>query len=238
MRRSWLRPVALLALIVGGLALVRWGPLAETVRPEAVAGFFRDLGGPWWAPVAFVGLYVFGTTFGVPGSALTLAGGAIFGVALGTAVNWLGATLGATLAFVAARALGREWVARFLRGRAASLDERIGSHGFRTVLYLRLIPLVPFNGLNFGAGITRVRARDYVLATALGIVPGCVVYTYFADALIRGSAEARTSAFINFAIAAAALVAFTLLTDFVRRRIERRTAAGRRPAEGAGGSDS
>lgn len=203
--------------------LVRWGPLARYVEPEAIANFFRGLGGPSWAPALFVFAYVLGTAVGVPGTALTLAGGAIFGVGFGSALNWAGAVVGALLAFLVARHLGREWVARFLRGRVATLDERVGEHGFRAILYLRLIPLVPFNGLNFGAGLTRVRLRDYVLATAVGIVPGTIVYTYFADALIQGSREARARALVNFAIAAAVLIAFTFLTEQVRRRIARGT---------------
>lgn len=221
MRRPWIKPLALVVLVAGGFLLVRWGPLARYVEPQEIAGFLRGLGSASWAPVVFVGVYVVGTALGLPGSVLTLAGGAVFGVFLGSALNWLGATLGALVAFLAARYLGRETVARVLRGRVAALDEKVGEHGFRAVLYLRLIPLVPFNGLNFGAGLTRVRLRDYALATAVGIVPGTIVYTYFADALIQGSSEARARALVNFAIAAAALIAFTLVTERVRRRIAR-----------------
>lgn len=230
MRRFGWKPLALVVLIAGGLLLVR-GPLAPYVQPERIVGFFRGLGAPWWAPAAFVAAYALGTTLGAPGTLLTFAGGAIFGVAWGSGWNWLGASLGAVLAFVAARTLGRGFVARVLRGRAASLDQRIGAHGFRTILTLRLIPLIPFNGLNFGAGLTRVSLRDYALATAIGIIPGTVIYTYFADAILRGSQEARGQALMNFALAAFALIALTVVTDLVRRRLQRR---GALPAAGTG----
>lgn len=221
MRRSLWKPLLLVALIAGGLVLVR-GPLAPYVQPARIAEFFRALGDPWWAPAALVAAYALGTTLGVPGTVLTFAGGAIFGFAWGSVWNWLGASLGALLAFAAARTLGRGFVARVLRGRVAALDERIGARGFQTVFYLRLIPLIPFNGLNFGAGLTRVRFRDYALATVLGIIPGTVIYTYFADAILRGSQEARGRALLHFSIAAGGLIAFTWITDLVRRRLQRR----------------
>lgn len=222
-RPRWLRLVLLVAIVVGGILLFRYTPLADHVRPREVARFFRELGDPWWAPAVFIPFYALGTALGLPGTIPTLAGGAIFGVLRGTLFNWIGANLGAVLAFLLARHLGRDFVARVLRGRAADLDRRIGDHGFRTMLYLRLIPVVPFNGLNFGAGISRISLRDYVLGSAIGMLPGTFVYTYFADALIRGTAAARREAFIHFLLAAAALVAFTLITDWIRRRRAART---------------
>ncbi len=217
-RHLGLRLAVLAVIFVGGVALFRLTPLSEYAEPQVIADFFRGLGTPWWSPLVFVPLYAGGVAFGLPGTIPTLAGGAIFGVARGMLYNTIGANLGALLAFLLARYLGRDFVARILKGRAASLDEKIGEHGFGTILYLRLIPLVPFNALNFGAGISRVSLRDYVLGSLIGMLPGTLVYTYFADALIRGTAEAKREAFIHFLIAAGLLVAFTLLTGWIRRR--------------------
>ncbi|UCF19932.1 MAG: TVP38/TMEM64 family protein [Gemmatimonadota bacterium] len=210
--------VVLAAIFVGGLALFRWTPLSQYANPEAIAGFFRGLGTPWWSPFVFVPLYAFGVAFGMPGTIPTLAGGAIFGVARGMLYNTIAANLGALLAFLLARYLGRDFVARIIKGRSAALDQKIGEHGFGTILYLRLIPLVPFNALNFAAGISRVSPRDYVLGSLIGMLPGTLVYTYFADALIRGTGEARREAFLHFLAAAALLVAFTVITGWIRRR--------------------
>lgn len=214
----WLRALLLAMILVGGFALFRFTPLADVVQPARIAAFFRGLGGPWWSPLVFIPVYALGTAVGVPGTVTTLAGGAIYGVARGTLFNWLGANIGAVLAFLVARYLGRDFVSRFLKGRAADLDRSIGTHGLRTMLYLRLIPLVPFNALNFAAGLSRITLRDYVIGSGLGMLPGTLVYTYFADALIRGSAAARREAFLHFLLAAAALIAFTVLTDWIRRR--------------------
>ena len=217
-RRVGLRILLLAAIFVGGIALFRWSPLSEYANPQVVADFFRSLGTPWWSPLVFVPLYAFSTALGMPGTVPTLAGGAIFGVARGMLFNTIGANLGALGAFLIARYLGRDFVERVLKGKGAVLDEKIGEHGFSTMLYLRLIPLVPFNALNFGAGISRVSLRDYVLGTLIGMIPGTLVYTYFADALIRGTGEARREAFLHFLLAASLLIAFTLITGWIRRR--------------------
>jgi uncharacterized membrane protein YdjX (TVP38/TMEM64 family) len=220
-----LRILLLVVLFLGGLALFRWTPLAQYASPEVIAEFFRGLGTPWWSPFVFVLLYAISVALGMPGSIPTLAGGAIFGVARGMLFNTLAANLGALLAFLVARHLGRDFVARILKGKAAKLDETIGSHGFGTMLYLRLIPLVPFNALNFGAGLSRIALRDYVLGSFIGMLPGTLVYTYFADALMIGSAAARREAFVDFLIAATVLVAFTLATGWVRKRFARKIQA-------------
>jgi uncharacterized membrane protein YdjX (TVP38/TMEM64 family) len=217
-KRLRLRLLVLVAVVLGGFLLFRWGPLADYAEPERIAGFFRSLGTPWWSPLVFVPLYAVSVAFGMPGTIPTLAGGAIFGVARGMLYNTIGANLGALLAFLLARYLGRDFVARILKGRAATLDEKIGEHGFGTILYLSLIPLVTFNALNFGAGISRVSLRHYVLGSLIGMLPGTLVYTYFADALILGTGEARREAFLHFLLAASLLVGFTVLTGWIRRK--------------------
>src|SRR5262249_21732172 len=77
-----------------------------------------------------------------------------------------------------AKLLGRDFVDQLLKGKLQTLDARLGKHGFSALLILRLVPLFPFNGLNFGCGLTSIRLRDYVLATAIGILPGTFVYQF------------------------------------------------------------
>ena len=136
-RRIGLRIVLLVVIFVGGIALFRWSPLSAYARPQVIADFFRGLGTPWWSPLVFVPLYALTTALGMPGTIPTLAGGAIFGVARGMLFNTIGANLGALGAFLIARYLGRDFVERILKGKGATLDEKIGEHGFSTMLYLR-----------------------------------------------------------------------------------------------------
>lgn len=129
-----------------------------------------------WAPLWFVGGYAVWSLLPVPKSLATVAAGAAFGLASGSLLAWLGAVLGALVAFAVARGLGRDLVARGLRGRLAAVDDVLGDRGFVTVLVARLIPVVPFTAVNYGAGVTGVRVLPYLTATMLGMVPGTLAY--------------------------------------------------------------
>ena len=95
----------------------------------------------------------------------------------------------ATLAFVLGRTVARGWIARRIAGspRFAAVDEAIGENGFRIVLLLRLSPLFPFNLLNYALGLTRLSLRDYVVASALGMLPGTILYVYLGSLVTSAS---------------------------------------------------
>lgn len=144
---------------------------------QELRGWIDDLG--ILAPLVFGLIYVGATVLALPGSILTITGGLVFGTIGGTAVNLISATTGACLCFLLSRYLGRDFVKKLLRNQKLldGLDQKIGEHGFYSVLYLRLIPLFPFNGLNFGLGLTRIRFVHYALASLIGMLPGCFAYT-------------------------------------------------------------
>ena len=132
---------------------------------------------------AAVGLYIVSyavvTGASLPGAViLTLAGGFLFGSVLGTVYVNLGATTGATLAFLAARYLLRDWVESKFDGRLGAIQEGFRQNAFSYLITLRLIPLFPFFLVNLVSGLTRVSAATYVGATAMGIIPGSFVYAY------------------------------------------------------------
>jgi uncharacterized membrane protein YdjX (TVP38/TMEM64 family) len=115
----------------------------------------------------------------VPASLLTLAAGAIFGVAKGTAYVFVAATIGSSLAFLVSRYLARQAVEKRVEGneRFAAIDRAVGEQGRKIVFLLRLSPVFPFNLLNYALGLTRVRFADYVVA-AIGMLPGTLLYVY------------------------------------------------------------
>ncbi|MBA3422838.1 MAG: TVP38/TMEM64 family protein [Thermoleophilaceae bacterium] len=165
-------------------------------------------------PLVYVALYAVLTVLLFPGALITAAGGALFGPVLATLLTVVGATLGATAAFAIGRRLGREQVERIAGRRTDAVDRWLERRGFLAVLYLRLIPLVPFNALNYAAGVTGVRRRDYVLGTALGIVPGA-----FAYAALGGSLDDPLSpAFLAAVGLVVALAVAGPLVDRLRRR--------------------
>jgi uncharacterized membrane protein YdjX (TVP38/TMEM64 family) len=170
-----------------------------------------------WAPVIFVTVYSLATALALPGSLLTIVGGAVFGFWWGLLLNSLGANIGANAAFRLSRGLGREGVERIVGSRLGGFDHATAQHGFWGLLVLRLIPLVPFNALNFGSGLTAMRWRDYALATVVGILPGTVVYTFFADALVQGSTGASEAARTRLWIAGGLFLLLTLIPLIARR---------------------
>ena len=132
----------------------------------------------WWAPVAFVLIYIVAIVLFAPGSIFGLAGGALFGPVLGTACNIVAATIGATLAFLVARYLASDWIARRTGGWLKRLIEGVEAEGWRFVAFVRLVPLFPFNLLNYALGLTKIRISHYVLASAVCMLPGTIAYTY------------------------------------------------------------
>jgi uncharacterized membrane protein YdjX (TVP38/TMEM64 family) len=130
------------------------------------------------APVVFMSIYTLAPVLFLPGSVLTLAGGALFGPIWGTLYSLTGATLGATLAFLVARYLARDWVARKSGGRLKQLIEGVESEGWRFVAFVRLVPLFPFNLLNYALGLTRIRLSHYVITSYVCMLPGAGAYTY------------------------------------------------------------
>ena len=133
----------------------------------------------FWAPLVFVLGYVIATVAFVPGSLLTMAGGAVFGLVAGTAYVFVGASASAIIAFLIARHLARGAIERRLAGneRFTAIDRAVGEQGGKIVFLLRLSPVFPFGLLNYALGLTQVRLRDYALA-CLGMVPGTLLYTY------------------------------------------------------------
>jgi uncharacterized membrane protein YdjX (TVP38/TMEM64 family) len=170
----------LLAFIVAAVVMVRFTPVRELLNAERLAVFLDQSG--FWAPLLYIGVYVAGVCLFVPGTLLTTLGAAIFGPYLGFVYVWVGAMLGASLAFFIGRYLGRDFAASLIGDRLKKYDDGIEREGFATVLYLRLI-YFPFSPLNFGMGLTKVRFRDYFFGTALGIIVGTFAFTFVVGTL-------------------------------------------------------
>ncbi|MFQ5704507.1 MAG: TVP38/TMEM64 family protein [Gemmatimonadales bacterium] len=215
--RSYFKLAALAVILIGVTVLVKATPVGEHFTRDKIIEGLNAVRGSLWAPLIFVFAYATATAFALPGSLLTIAGGAVFGFWGGSLLNSLGANLGASAAFGLSRALGRDGVEALVGGRIEGLNKATEQHGFLALLVLRLIPLVPFNALNFGSGLTAMRWRDYVLATVLGILPGTLVYTFFADALVQGSTAAGETARTRMWIAAGLFLALTLVPLIARR---------------------
>lgn len=210
----------LVAILLAGFLIAPRTPLGPYLTREGIFQVMDWLRDHPLAPVIFVALYAGATALAVPGTILTLAGGALFGFYWGTLFNLLAANIGANAAFLVARTLGRDGVRKLMgddSSALARLDGIVERHGFQGLLTLRLIPLIPFNALNFGSGLMSLNWRTYALATVIGIVPGTAIYTFFANALLEGSREATVEAWASVALAGFLLVLLSFLPAILRR---------------------
>ena len=174
--------------------------IEEFVEAAGVAG-----------PVLFIGLYAVLVVALVPGSIPSLVAGAVFGAVWGSVLTVIGATLGAAAAFEIARRIGRERTRGLLRGRTQAADEWIAARGVRSVIALRLLPVMPFSALNYAFGLSAVERRDHIVGTAIGIIPGTVAFVALGDSLTApGSA--------TFFVSLGAVVALLAVSAVVARR--------------------
>ena len=154
------------------------------IQPEVLRQQILSFG--IFAPFVYILLYILGTIFFVPGTVLTLIGGAIFGPLMGTVYTIIAATIGATIAFLIARYLGGSLIKRLGNTKFQKIkkyDNKIEKNGLNVVLFLRFVPFFPFNILNYALGLTKVKLSDYFFGSLFGMIPGTFVYVYLGDSL-------------------------------------------------------
>ncbi len=175
-KRPMIKAAVLAVFIISAILVIRFTPVKGLLVPEKLNLLLETTGA--WAPLAFIFIYSAGVCLFVPGTLLTTLGAAIFGAYWGFVYVWVGAVLGASGAFLIGRYLGRDFAASLIGEKLIKYDDAIERNGFATVLYLRLI-YFPFTPLNFGMGLSKVRFWDYFWGTALGIIVGTFIFTFF-----------------------------------------------------------
>lgn len=175
-----------------------------------------------WAAIAFMLLYTVATVVFLPGSILTLGAGVVFGVILGSIYVFIGATLGATAAFLVGRYLARGWVAKKIAGnqKFKAIDEAVGKEGLKIVILTRLSPVFPFNLLNYAYGITNVSLKDYVIGS-LGMIPGTIMYVYIGSLAVSlatlGTATNQANPTLQWTIRIVGFIATVAVTIYVTK---------------------
>lgn len=184
----------LLFITLLALALAAAWFYRDRIDPAGIDAWLREAG--MLGPLLFIALYALAAVLFLPGTIMTLAGGALFGPLWGFAFNLTGATLGATLAFLSARYISGDWVARRGGARLQALVRGVEDEGWRFVVFVRLVPLFPFNLSNYALGLTRIPLLHYVIASFCAMAPGAFVYTWLGhagrEALTDGEDPART----------------------------------------------
>ncbi len=224
--------IKIIGLVVALGALVFLGRQLGAYVPQ-FAAWVESLGP--LGPAVFIAGYAIATVAFIPGSILTLAGGAIFGLAKGTLIVFIGASLGSALAFLVARYLARSAIERRIEesSRFAAIDSAVAKQGLKIVFLLRLSPIFPFNLLNYALGLTRVSFRDYLIAS-IGMLPGSFLYVYYGKAIgslaaVAGGAEVDKGAGYWVVLAlglAATLIVTTIVTKIARKALSQEVQDG------------
>lgn len=173
--------IAIMLILVGGSLWLLMAHSEWFRDPKLVKVQVLKWGG--WGPVVFMILYAVGPSFLVPGAVMTVAGGLAFGTLWGSVYSLIGGDVGALLAFGAGRFLGRAFVERIVGDRFQAMLQKIAKHGFQIILYLRMVPVIPYNALNLLAGASPITFHDYFWATMIGMVPGTILFAFLGDAL-------------------------------------------------------
>jgi len=212
---SPLRPLLFILLIAGIIIAVRVFHLDQYLEKERLRQFVAGYG--VWGPIIYLLVWAIAPPLFLPGLPITLTGGVLFGPFWGVVYTSIGSTTGATLAFLVARYLARDWVAGKLAGtKLLALDEKVAQQGWEIVAFTRLIPIFPFFLLNYAFGLTRIPLLPYVLATFFGMLPLTVAYVYFSANVL----DLLQGKFSKELLIGVILVALVSLIPFVYKKIK------------------
>jgi phospholipase D1/2 len=223
-----------LALVISVLAAIlvlaiawRWSPLKEWVDVDTLAALGLELREAPGAPFLALGTFVIAGLVAFPLTVLIIVCGLVFGPWQGFLYSLIGALLSATLTFSLGRLLGRNTVRQFAGRRLGELNRRLARHGVMTVIIVRIVPLAPFTVINMFAGASRIRFRDFVLGSAIGLLPGIIGMSIFTDRLAAAIEKPNLPAFA----ALAAVVAILIVSGWAIWRWEDRRRGSRVRAE-------
>lgn len=171
-----MRRVVVISIVATCLVVAYKSGVVEHFKPDELRRNLATLGP--WEPLAFMGVYALSVVLAIAAWPIAIMGGLLFGTVWGTVFSVLGATLGASLAFGIMRGLGRDAARKRFSGRIKAFDEKLTEKGFPYMLFVRLVPIFPFIWVSYGAGLSGVSFRSFLLATFLGIIPTTFVYTF------------------------------------------------------------
>lgn len=144
----------------------------------------------------------------VPSSIISIAGGTLFGPIKGFLLNMIGFFLSGTIAFYLSRLLGRDFIDKIIKGKALELDNGLEKNGFKVIFLFRFPPIFPYDVFSFAAGLTKIRYRDFILGSLLGVIPETLCYSYMGQEI----GEANTyKLFVTISV----IIVITIITTFI-----------------------
>lgn len=192
----------------------------KSLTPAALRDFIQSFGK--LAVLAYIIAYALNTVSIMPPiAALSLAAGLAFGAVWGALYLMIGAMIGTTVTFMISRYFGRSLIEKMLKGKFKDLDEKLANNGFMTILFFRVIPLVPYEVLNYAGGLSRIKFKDYFFATFLGLIPGVIVSAFFGGSLgeIKSFKDIFAPKFLIAIGLMIAIIAVPAIYQVVRKRM-------------------
>jgi len=204
-----------LLILIIAIMVIFFSPLRDYIDIDKMVDILNKVKNDPYAPVIYVLFYIGGVVLFLPGMALTLLSGVLFGFWKALILVVIGSNVGCQITFFISRFLGRDFVQKFIKAESFidKVSEKIKSNGFLVIFYLRIIPLFPFNMTNYVSGLTPVKYKDYTFATFFGMLPATILYTYLAS-----SATDIKDNYTGIIIAVVALILFTVIISFIKRR--------------------
>ncbi len=216
-----------MAILMNGFMIAAIGPFHIQESLQSLLNWIQDFGAA--SAIIFIGIYLLLTVCLVPGTILTLGAGVVFGAIWGSLYTFIGATLGATAAFLIGRYLARDWVAKKIEGHSKfkAIATAVAQEGLKIVFLTRLSPVFPFTLLNYAFSVTDVSLRDYVLG-CVGMIPGTILYVYIgslAGNLATLNAANSSAQAAQWALRAIGLIATVAVTIYVTRLAQKALAS-------------
>jgi uncharacterized membrane protein YdjX (TVP38/TMEM64 family) len=218
-RRIWLA-VALLVLLVGMTAAWKWSPLAEQIDIRKITRWAVSLRENPARSAIILGAYFIGSLVSFPVTLLILATAFVFGPLLGSAYSLAGCLLGAGATYAVGYFLGKDLVQRLAGRKWQRLEKKLGRSGIVAVAAIRLLPVAPFTIINIISGAFKVRIRDYLLGSVLGLAPGIIVINFFAHQFARAIRHPGAG---SYALLAASIVLTIVGSLWLRRQFGAKT---------------
>jgi len=213
---SWVRPLILVLILLSLFVAARIFGLGEKIGD--LRAWIESLGSA--GMLVFMFIYIAATVAAVPGSAVTVAAGALFGSVFGVILVSISSTVGATLCFLISRYFARNAIVQWLstKNTFLRLDKLTEEHGAVIVALTRLVPIFPFNILNYGFGVTRVKLKDYVFWSWICMLPGTILFVVGADAVTKAFSQGKIP-WPLLGLASGMIVILVFLVKFARKKL-------------------
>ena len=219
-KRQWIKLIAVLSLLLALAASWRWSPLSEWINIERLSGWVYAMKGNLLVPVAVVGIYVVGGMLMIPVTLLVGATGIVFSPAIGTLYALAGCLLSGLTTYALGAKLGRNTIRKLSGKRSARLSRRLADNGIIAMAIIRNLPVAPFTIVNMMAGASRIKLKDFLIGTTIGMLPGILGVVVFSDRLLNA---VRNPGWFNVSIAAGVAVLIGLGSWWIHRRLSKAT---------------